>query len=174
MEEELKRFFRVDDLESDPVIIADFHKSSSYDELTPAQKASCARAKQLAHALRVAEFQESKITELENKLRKLAAYPQEARKVPTLLSKYGIRFVVIEPLQGSKIDGAAMWLEPRSPVIALSLRYDRIDNFWHNIGHELSHIKHKDAISIDVELVDDRGIEASIFLPLNSAQLGII
>lgn len=166
LEAELKVFFAVDDLESEPVIIADFRKSSPYDELTPAQKAWCARAKQLASALRIAEFEESKIPELEERLRRLAAYPQETRKIPTLLAKYGIRFVVIEPLQGSKIDGAAMWLDPRSPVIALSLRYDRIDNFWHNIGHELSHIKHRDAISIDVELVDDRGVEASNVPPV--------
>jgi HTH-type transcriptional regulator/antitoxin HigA len=166
LEEELKRFFNIDDLESEPVIIANFRKSSSYAELTPPQKAWCARAKQLANALRVSEFQEGRIQELEEKLRKLAAFPQESRKVPSLLAKYGIRFVIIEPLQGGKIDGAAMWLDPRSPVIALSLRYDRIDNFWHNLGHELSHIKHKDAESIDVDLVDERENESQELPPM--------
>ena len=28
------------------------------------------------------------------------------------------------------MDGAAFWLDGRAPVIALSLRYDRIDWFW--------------------------------------------
>jgi HTH-type transcriptional regulator / antitoxin HigA len=165
LEEELKRFFD-DDLQNEPKIVADFRKSSSYDELTPAQRAWCARAMQLARSLPVSEFRESKIPELKDKLRKLAAFPQEAKKVAAVLASYGIRFLVIEPLQGSKIDGAAMWLDQRSPIIALSLRYDRIDNFWHNIGHELSHIDHKDAISIDVDLTDERDTEATELPPV--------
>ena len=40
----------------------------------------------------------------------------------------GVRFVVVEPIPGSKIDGACFWLGAE-PVVALSLRLDRIDNF---------------------------------------------
>jgi HTH-type transcriptional regulator/antitoxin HigA len=152
LEAELRRFFSVDDLEADPVIVANFRKSTPHDELTPAQKAWCARALQMARVLTVAEFSEDKLPECEMKLRKLAAFPQEARKVPGLLSSYGIRFVIIEPLQGSKIDGAAMWLKPGSPVIALSMRYDRIDAFWFNLGHEFWHIKNRDGMSVDTDL----------------------
>ena len=68
----------------------------------------------------------------------------------------GIRFVVVEHLPKSKIDGAALWLGGSwdKPVIALSLRYDRIDSFWHTLFHELSHIKHKDSLyTVDVDLV---------------------
>ena len=39
------------------------------------------------------------------------------------------------------------------PVVALSLRYDRIDSFWHTLFHELSHIKHRDSYVLDVDLV---------------------
>src|SRR5437016_3549135 len=67
----------------------------------------------------------------------------------------GIRLVVIEHLPKSKIDGAALWLgdDWEKPVVALSLRYDRIDSFWHTLFHELSHIRHRDSYVIDVDLV---------------------
>ena len=34
----------------------------------------------------------------------------------------------------------------------MSLRYDRIDNFWFVLGHKLAHVKNKDR-SVDVDLV---------------------
>ncbi len=91
-------------------------------------------------------------------LRKLAAYPQEARKVPTLLSKFGIRFMIIEPLQGCKIDGATIWMDADAPVIAMSLRYDRNDAFWFTLGHELSHVRNGDNGSIDFDLNSEAAI----------------
>ena len=66
-----------------------------------------------------------------------------------MLSKYGIRFVVIEPLPRVKIDGAAFWLNETSPVIAMSIRFDNIGSFWFTLMHEFFHIKHKDAFSFD-------------------------
>ena len=89
------------------------------------------------------------------KLRLLADFPENTRKVPIVLSEMGIRFVVIEHLPKSKIDGAALWLgdDWSKPVIALSLRYDRIDSFWHTLFHECSHIKNKDSYIVDVDIV---------------------
>ncbi|MBC8179507.1 ImmA/IrrE family metallo-endopeptidase, partial [candidate division KSB1 bacterium] len=37
-------------------------------------------------------------------------------------------------------DGAALLLEDSTPVVGLTLRYDRIDNFWFCLLHELAHI----------------------------------
>ena len=67
----------------------------------------------------------------------------------------GIRFVVVEPLPRTRIDGAAIWLDSDSPVVALSVRDDRIDSFWHSLGHELSHVCHRDGLAIDVDLVGE-------------------
>jgi HTH-type transcriptional regulator/antitoxin HigA len=44
-----------------------------------------------------------------------------------------------------------MWLDEYSPVIAVSLRYDRIDAFWFTLMHELSHVINRDA-SLDCDL----------------------
>ncbi len=57
-----------------------------------------------------------------------------------ILSKAGIR-VVIEPrMPRTHLDGAAMRFEGRAPVVALTLRYDRLDNFWFTLSHELAHV----------------------------------
>ena len=63
--------------------------------------------------------------------------------------------MVVEALPGTKIDGACFWLDDKSPVIAITLRYDRIDWFWHTIGHELRHVKNRDVdeAAIDTDLV---------------------
>ena len=43
------------------------------------------------------------------------------------------------------LDGAALRLGDGRPVIGLTLRYDRIDNFWFCLLHELAHVgRHMD------------------------------
>ena len=59
-------------------------------------------------------------------LKALMYFPQEIRHVPRILGNAGIRLVIVERLPGTRIDGAAFWLDD-GPVIALSVRYDRID-----------------------------------------------
>jgi len=44
------------------------------------------------------------------------------------------------PLPGTFLDGAAMVTSANAPVVGLTLRYDRADNFWFTLLHELSHI----------------------------------
>jgi HTH-type transcriptional regulator/antitoxin HigA len=56
------------------------------------------------------------------------------------LKKNGIRIVVEPHLPKTHLDGAAMQLPGGIPVVALTLRHDRIDNFWFCLCHELSHI----------------------------------
>ena len=85
--------------------------------------------------------------DLQFALRELAAYPKEARHLPALFAEFGIRFVVVEALPGAKIDGAAFWLNETSPVIAVSVRFDRVDNFWFTVMHEFTHVRYGDAWS---------------------------
>ena len=71
--------------------------------------------------------------------------PQRARD---LLGKYGIPFVVVDPLPKLYLDGAALQLCNGRPVVGLTLRNDRIDSFWFCLLHELAHIGlHLDAES---------------------------
>ena len=56
------------------------------------------------------------------------------------LEKAGVCFLTIPHLAKTYLDGAAMILENQLPVIALTLRYKRIDNFWFCLLHELAHL----------------------------------
>jgi HTH-type transcriptional regulator/antitoxin HigA len=155
LENQLKKFFGVSSLDKPPDIPVATRRSARVQELTPQQRAWCFRAREMAAALAVRRFSQSRLQEASKEIRNLAAYPKEAQHLPQLLADYGIRFVVVEPLPGAKIDGAAFWLDESSPVIAASVRYDRIDAFWFTIMHEFSHVQHGDALSIDNQLLVD-------------------
>lgn len=70
-----------------------------------------------------------------------------------LLEKSGIA-VVIEPhLKGTQLDGAALKDSDGTPIVALTLRHDRIDNFWFTLLHEVAHLwKHVDE---NIAFLDD-------------------
>jgi HTH-type transcriptional regulator/antitoxin HigA len=85
-------------------------------------------------------------------LKKLTAHPEDLRRVPKVLAEFGIRLVLIEHLPKTRIDGAALWLDAVSPVVALSLRYDRIDSFWHTLIHELVHVRDRDDPVVDSDM----------------------
>ncbi|WP_299980454.1 ImmA/IrrE family metallo-endopeptidase [Desulfobacula sp.] len=56
-----------------------------------------------------------------------------------LLSK-GIKMVVVPHFKKTYLDGGVLIDKNGTPIIALSLRYDRIDNFWFTLSHELAHL----------------------------------
>ncbi len=55
------------------------------------------------------------------------------------LAELGIAMVVEPHLPGTYLDGASL-LSGDYPVIGLTLRYDRLDNFWFVLLHELAHV----------------------------------
>ncbi len=70
------------------------------------------------------------------------------------LEKHGIHLIVVPHLPKTYLDGAAILLPDASPVIGLTLRYDRIDNFWFCLLHELAHIS-KHLSASDRFIIDD-------------------
>lgn len=158
--EELRRFFGVPSLDDGLAIAVDFRRSAAEVKVTPAQRAWCVQARRMARIVQAEPYSESNLPACVAELRKLAAYSSETKKAAKVLAAYGIRLVVIEPLQGCKIDAAALWLDEASPVVALSVRFDRVDNFWFNVGHELSHVRHRDAFAVDVAEPGGEGAEA--------------
>ena len=67
--------------------------------------------------------------------------------MPRILAENGIRYALVESLPGARIDGACFWLDETSPVIAMSMRFDRIDNFWFVLRHELEHVLREHGLS---------------------------
>ena len=61
------------------------------------------------------------------------------RRAVEFLNEQGIAVEIVPHLPRTHLDGAAMKSRDGRPVIGLTLRYDRIDNFWWVLMHELAH-----------------------------------
>lgn len=74
-------------------------------------------------------------------LAKLSVHADGPKRAQEKLSNLGIILVILPHLPGTHLDGAAL-RRPKDgvPVIALTLRRDRIDNFWFTLLHELAHV----------------------------------
>src|SRR3546814_19604704 len=66
--------------------------------------------------------------------------PEAVGQVPAILTACGVRLVIVEVLPNAKIDGVCTWLDENSPVIGMSTLYDRLDNFWFVLRHEIEHV----------------------------------
>jgi HTH-type transcriptional regulator/antitoxin HigA len=62
------------------------------------------------------------------------------RRAKRMLNEAGIPLVIEPHLSQTYLDGAAFLLPNGSPVIGMTLRYDRLDNFWFVLFHELVHV----------------------------------
>lgn len=153
IEHRVCRFFRIKNLDERPVF-AHAAKALQYDERTALQWAWLYRAKELAEGTHSSPYSERKLREALAKIRMLLIAPEEIRQVPRILAEAGVRFVVVEFLPGAKIDGATFWLND-VPVIALSIRFDRVNNFWFVLRHEIEHVLNRDGlVTIDIELTE--------------------
>jgi HTH-type transcriptional regulator/antitoxin HigA len=162
IEHRVCRFFRIKNLDERPVF-AHAAKAIQYDERTAIQWAWLYRAKELAEGIHSSAYSERKLREALAKIRLLLIAPEEIRQVPRILAEAGVRFVVIEYLPGAKIDGATFWLND-APVIALSVRFDRVNNFWFVLRHEIEHVLRRDGlVTIDIELTE--GLQRKDALP---------
>ena len=143
---------QMSDVDDEPQISAATRKSNAeIVALTTSQRAWCFKSLKLASSLDAKPFNARRMSACQSAMRELTVDPDSASEVPAVLASFGIRFLVVEHLTGTKIDGATLWLSSREPVISMSLRYDRVDYFWFTLFHELSHVRHRDDLSLDAE-----------------------
>jgi len=154
----------IDSLNNEPFLDGAFRKSAPDSEFAPAEKAWFCRVKQLAKTVFLKErYSEKKLNVCLEQLRLLLTEPEEVRKVPGILADAGIRFLIVEHLPKTRIDGVCFWLDEDSPVVALSMRFDRNDWFWHTLIHELIHIKRRDGLDkeiIEIDLVGENKVSS--------------
>lgn len=116
-------------------------KKTGYSEDNVRQLAWLNRAEQIAKTITVTQFSVEKLEKAIKQLRGCLSNVNAVRQVGKILADAGVRLVVVEYLLGAKLDGACFWINNgKSPVVALSLRLDRVDNFWHTVFHELDHV----------------------------------
>ncbi|WP_141914190.1 MULTISPECIES: HigA family addiction module antitoxin [unclassified Herbaspirillum] len=161
----------VRDIEAIETSVSNFFGTGSFDQVNslphaakktdadmPASKAQIAwlyRVRQIATDMLMPAYSEERTKASLVKLKSFLSAPEEARHVPRLLAECGIRLVIVEGLKSSKIDGACLWLDERSPVIGMTLRFDRMDNFWFVLRHELEHVLQRHGMSepmLDIEI----------------------
>lgn len=97
------------------------------------------RAKEITKQSEVPQF--SKDSSWVNQLVRISTDPKGPLKAQEFLLSKGIILIVEPHLPSTYLDGAAMLLPNTfTPVIALTLRHDRLDNFWFVLLHELGHV----------------------------------
>lgn len=139
-------------------------KKTKEHTTSPAEQAWMFRVKQIAHEMQAPAFSASKLEQALSRLSDARGEPEGVRHVPRLLQEAGVRFVVVEDLPSSQIDGVCIWLHDKAPVVGMSLRFDRIDNFWFVMRHECAHALHghgKDNPSVDSDLTGTIGREVN-------------
>ncbi len=90
-------------------------------------------------------------------LAKLSRFETGPKLAQEFLSDNGIALVIEKHFAKTYLDGAAMLDEDR-PIIGLTLRHDRVDNFWFALMHELIHVdKHLSAKKLFIaDNLDDK------------------
>jgi HTH-type transcriptional regulator/antitoxin HigA len=149
-------FFDIKRIDGEPQILHAAKKTYQSEPPTMDQLAWLCRVQSIAERRKVGAFSDKKLSTAISQLKDLRPFPEEVRKVPQILADCGVRLVFVEPIAGSRIDGACLWLG-NSPVVAMSLRFDRVDNFWFVLRHELEHVIRGDgktAFVFDSEISD--------------------
>ena len=96
------------------------------------------QASRLSHKL--PKYTELKVKDFK-KLTKLSIYEDGPKRAVEFLRDLGIALVFVEKLPKTCLDGGAFLLVDGRPAIAMTLRHNRLDNFWFVLLHELGHIK---------------------------------
>jgi HTH-type transcriptional regulator / antitoxin HigA len=154
---QLARFFKTND---NILVRHAAKKTNSGEEATPTQLAWLYRVRQIAETIKCRTYSRIALHNQLSVLREFMIEPEEIRHVPRALEECGVRLVLVEGLPSGKIDGVCFWLNDKSPVIGMSLRFDRIDNFWFVLRHECEHVlrehgRNQEVIDVNLEQTDE-------------------
>ncbi len=141
LETKVCTFLGISNLDEEPAIAANFKKSDKGVIDTPSLIAWVRKAEMEASKLSCKPFDSAKLNDALPELVRLSGEEKAMAEIPDRLCGLGIRLVFVPHLPQTRVDGAAFWLDKKSPVVALSLRMDRADNFWFTLIHELVHIQ---------------------------------
>jgi HTH-type transcriptional regulator/antitoxin HigA len=161
VEAALARFFGVESVDKIPLLPHAAKKTEENADASPAQLAWLCRVRAVASTLQVPRYSPAAVRAAVEKLEGLLGSVEGVTSVGPILAECGIRFVIVESLSTAKIDGVCTWLNDMSPVIGMTLRHDRIDNFWFVLRHEIEHVIHghgRRQARIDVDLDGTLGV----------------
>ncbi len=164
VEAQVARLFEAANVDEIKITPAHAALRRAYEEdLTGPQLAWLYRVRQIAREMVLPPYSEQALRGALTQFRRLMADPEEVRHVPRILTECGVRYVVVEGLGDTeKVDGVCTWLDRERPVIGMSIRRDRIDNFWFVLRHEIDHVLRKDGLEVDrLDIALDEGDQTS-------------
>lgn len=123
--------------------VVNWQHTVNRDPESRAQLAWVKRVEGLVHPQQASQFDSESFKTEAPELFSLAASPADVVRVPAALQDLGVRFIVVPHLQRTYLDGAA-FRTVDGPVIALTLRFDRLDHFWFALAHEAAHVARGD------------------------------
>ena len=139
LEQQVCKFFGISTLDESPQLAVNFRCAQHRDPVVSSQMAWVKRVENLAKQQTVVSFERSKLAAAIPEILACTEQVKSVAQIPRLLMRLGVHFVIVPHLSKTYLDGAAFYLNG-NPVIALTLRYDRIDSFWFTLMHELGHI----------------------------------
>jgi HTH-type transcriptional regulator/antitoxin HigA len=157
---QMLRFFgknRVEDIPfvgSAPIPAHASKKSGEQRTTTPIQYVWLHRVRKIAEGMDCPPYSQKSLADSLGQIRAHMLDKDDFRHIPSILRKCGVRFVLVEALPGSKIDGVCVWLGDQ-PVIGMTLRLDRPDNFCFVLRHECEHVLREDGRELMFAPVDE-------------------
>lgn len=139
LEQEICRFLGIHSLEESVQCTASF-RCSAKKQIDPSSRfAWLKRVEYLASKQSSRTYNRKTLEDSLPELLSLAAQAEDIGKIPMWLNEIGVSLVLVKHLPKTYTDGAAFFMGAR-PIIALTLRYNRLDSFWFTLCHELAHI----------------------------------
>jgi HTH-type transcriptional regulator/antitoxin HigA len=141
---QMMRFFGKNRIEEIPFVgegelVPFAAKKSAYEKTTPLQYVWLHRVKKIAESIECQPYSKKLLIESLGSIRAHMLDKDDLGRIPEILHRCGVRFVLVEALPASKIDGVCVWLDDQ-PVIGVSTRLDRLDNFCFVLRHEIEHV----------------------------------
>ena len=95
-----------------------------------------------ADGQKCAEYSDSGFKQALKRVRQLTTAPviPALRETQVLCNNAGVALSLVKPLPRMRLSGAAWWLSPRRPIIAMSDRHKSDDHLWFSLFHEAAHL----------------------------------
>ncbi len=97
-------------------------------------------ARQKATKIKVPQYKKEKLQSIINNYSNYTVIENGIKIIIKDLNKAGIKFFILTHLTKTYLDGACFY-DNENPVIVYTGRYDRVDNFWFTLAHEIAHVK---------------------------------
>lgn len=167
LEQQVCDFFGISEIDETPQLAINLRCSQYRTPKAASQVTWARRVENLVKQQDIPLYNRAKLIQAIPELAKMSVLSTNVTLIPDFLMNLGVRFAIVPHLSKTYLDGGALHLDNRidQPVIALTLRYGRIDSFWFTLMHEIAHIvlEHEGNIldSLDDGSTDDKEIEAN-------------